>query len=403
MVILAGVAGAGCQRTPEMTVTEAERRGVDPKVGQFLVEGQQAYERGSYTLALALTDSVERYAPRLADLHFLRGLVYTQLNQLEVAQAAYETVIEIDPAYRGARYNMGLNAFRRGRLRDAIDSFEQEKALEATSNLLLELGRAYAKLGEPDSARMAYEQALTLDSTNATALMWLGQLNEEVGELDEALVASQAGLKLRPDDPDYQYIVGSLLLRSGKVQEAATYLEPVAAQRPWHHGAQFNMGQVLMRLGRQAEAKAYFARADSAQQLQQQINEAQNDINQEPDKLEHWVNLGTLLRKTGQLEKAVDAFKVASSMDPWNMYLQSNTALLIMETGDTEDAIRRFEAILGVDPALPDVWLNLGVAYANAGRTEEARVAWLSVLKYRPNDLTAQSYLARLPEGTGTP
>ncbi len=125
--------GAGCSSGSEqesLSVTEQKRRSVDPKVGQFLLEAQRAYERGAYGMALALSDSAEAYAPDLADLHFLRGVVYTQLNQLHVAQAAYETVLELDPAYPGARFNMGLNAFRRGQLRDAID-FEPGFAPEA--------------------------------------------------------------------------------------------------------------------------------------------------------------------------------------------------------------------------------------------------------------------------------
>jgi len=99
--------GAGCSSGSEqesLSVTEQKRRSVDPKIGQFLLEAQRAYERGAYGMALALSDGAEVYAPDLADLLFLRGVVYTQLNQLLVAQAAYETVLELDPAYPGARY-----------------------------------------------------------------------------------------------------------------------------------------------------------------------------------------------------------------------------------------------------------------------------------------------------------
>ena len=162
-----------------------------------------------YDRALAYTDSVEAYAPGLADLHFLRGAIYTRLNRPDVAQAAYETVLELDPWYPGTRHNMGLNAFRRGRLRDAITLYREEAQIGGTAALYHELGRAYAKLGEPDSARAAYEAAIALDSLHATSYMWLGQLFEEAGDLDEALKLSLKGLALRPGDLDYQYIVGT--------------------------------------------------------------------------------------------------------------------------------------------------------------------------------------------------
>jgi len=396
---------AGCSSRSEqetLSATEQRRLLVAPKVGRFLVDAQRAYERGTYEMALALSDSAERYAPDLADIHFLRGVVYTQLNQLHIARAAYDVVLELDPVYPGARYNMGLNAFRRGKLRDAITYYQAEREIAESSNLMLELGRAYAKLGEPDSARVAYEQALVLDSTNTTAYMWLGQLHEELGEFEQALTYSREGLRLRPDDLDYKYIIGSLLYRSGQIDEAVGYLEPVADARPWHHGAQFNLGQVLMRLDREDDAQRYFVQADSAQQMQQKINEAQQTINRDPQLLDNWVALGTLLRQSGQLDLAVEAFKVATSLQPRNLFLQSNLALVMMESGDTEAAIRRYRAILGLDSTLVEVWLNLGAAYANADRADEARAAWRQTLKYKPGHATARAYLAQLDNLSGT-
>lgn len=406
VVVALAVAGVGCSSGSDddgMTITERKRALASPKVAKFLLEGQKAYERGNYRIALAMTDSAEQYAPDLADIHFLRGGIYTQLNRLGVAEAAYRVTLEHDPEYEGARYSLGLIAFRQGKLRDAIDWLQAEKELSNSSNLELELGRVYAKLGEPDSARMAYEGAIRLDSTNSTAYMWLGQLQEELGEMDEALRLSEAGLKQRPDHIDYQYIVGSLLFRTGDIERAAEYLRPVAEARPWHHGAQFNMGQVLMRQGKEEEAKPYFTQADSAQQVQQKIADAEREIGREPDEIKHWVDLALLLRHIGEIDKAIESFKVATAIDPWNMHLQNNLALLLMENGENDAAIRRFEAIVKIDSTLPDVWLNLGAAYANAGHSPQAEAAWQKVMKLKPGHPTARAYLARLSEVRGGP
>ncbi len=406
LLVLLAVVAIGCSARSDgddITVTERKRSLVPPKVGQFLIEGQRAYERGAYRLALAMTDSAEAYAPDLADLHFLRGGIYTQLNQLGVAEAAYHVTLEKDPEYEGARYNIGLIAFRQGKLRSAIDWLQGEKNIGTSSNLELELGRVYARLGEPDSARAAYEAAIQLDATNATAFMWMGQLYEELGDLDEALRFSKAGLALRPESPDYKYIVGSLLFRTGEIEEAEKYLRPVADARPWHHGAQFNMGQLLMRLSKEEEAKPYFAQADSAQQLQQQVVEAERDIGREPEKIENWVHLASLLRKAGDVDKAIESFKVVTAIDPWNMHLQNNLALLMMENGEMDAAIRRFEAIVKIDSTLPDVWLNLGAAHANAGHRARAEAAWQKVMELRPGHPTARAYLARLSDVAGGP
>ncbi|MDE2956515.1 MAG: tetratricopeptide repeat protein [Bacteroidota bacterium] len=396
-LILLCVIGLSCQSGNDLTIAERQRRELAPDAARWLIEAERAYDRGVYELALMYTDSVEASAADLADVHYLRGHIYTNLNRLDIAHAAHEKVIEVDPAYPGARFHMGVNSFRRGKLRDAIRYYLAEAAEVApTTQLYHELGRAYAKLGVPDSARWAYEEAISLDSTNTMAYMWLGQLLEEGGQVAEALGYSLKGLALRPDDLDYQYIVGTQYLRLLDHDSARIYLEPIARAWPWHHGAQYNLGQVYRRLGKEDEARRYEVRADSAQQMQQQINEAEDAINHDPDNLDNWIRLGTLLRESGQYARAIEAFKVAAVNMPWNLILQVNLATLEMENGDLEAAIARYRAVLSADAELTDAWLNLGVAYANNTQYAAARAAWEQVLRMDPANPAARSHLSQL-------
>ncbi len=390
---------AGCEQQ-HRSVTEAQRQSLPPHVAQWLIEGQRAHEHGRYDMALAYTDSVEAFAPDLADLHFLRGAVYTRLNRPDIAQAAYMAVLELDPRYPGARHNMGLNAFRRGKLRSAISFYREEESLVGgTATLYHELGRAYAKLGEPDSARTAYEAAIALDSTHATSYMWLGQLLEEAGDLAEALELSLQGLALMPDDLDYQYIVGTQYHRLEQPERALPFLVPVAQAWPWHQGAQTNLGQVYMRLGREEEAREYFARADKAQQQAQAISEAEDAINQDPDMLDNWIRLGDLLRQSGQYARAIEALKNAAARDmPAGVWLaiQNNLAYLHLQNGDTQQAEDLFEMVLLNDSTIAAAWVGLGVAYVNQDRPHEARRAWEFALGVEPGNATARGNLEQL-------
>lgn len=396
-VVATGLIGCSTDRN-EQTKTEQARLTLNPRVQRYMVEAEEAFDRGVYRLALAMTDSAEHYAPDLADVHFFRGRVYTELGQYDIARVAYQRAIELDPQYPGARMNMGVNEFRRGRLREALLLFHGEEMLAPNTELFTETARVYARLGVADSAGIYFEKAIALDSTNATAWMWYGQLFDETGDLERALGYSRTGLRLKPDNTDYQYIVGSQLYRLGQVEEAIPYLKAAADRRPSHHGAQYNTGQALLRLGRPDEADVYLARADSAQQLQQKISEAEDAVGRAPDVLENWITLGELNRAAGMTERAVDAFRVAVSMAPENLYLQTNLATLVMEHGDTEEAIRRFRAVLGIDSTLSDVWVNLGVAHVQAGDYDEARQSWEEALAQKPDNRTARVYLERLEE-----
>ncbi len=389
---------AGC-REP-VGIAQKQRNNLSPRVARYMVEAEGAFSRGVYEVALAYTDSAEVLMPELADLHYLRGKIYTQLNRLDIAQAAYDVVLEIDPEYAGTRFNMGLNSFRRGKLRDAINYYlEEESAVGPTPALFHELGRAYARLGVPDSAQEAYEQVLELDPENTTTYMWLGQLLEETGDLEGALEMSLHGLRLRPDDLDYQYIVGTQYLRLDSAEAALAYLEPVAQKWTWHHGAQFNLGQVYMRLGREVEADVYFSRAEEAQQLQQRVTEAQNAIDNDPNSPANWIELANRLRESKRYDRAIEAIKngLTIRVPPGlELYMQTNLATLYMECGNPDEAAGRFEAILRADPDLSAARLNLGIAYAQVGRIEEARSAWRELLEREPGNLPAQNYLEQL-------
>jgi len=391
---------SGCQQ-PER-IAEKQRQLLSPTVARYMVEAEKAFSRGVYEVALAYTDSAEVHFADLADLHFLRGKIYTQLNRIDVAQAAYKVVLEIDPYYPGARFDMGLNSFRRGKLRDAVNYYLAEESEVGPSTALYhELGRAYAKLGVPDSAIAAYEQALSIDPEHTTTYMWLGQLLEETGDLHDALEMSLAGLNLRPDDLDYQYIVGTQYFRLDSAEAARPYLETVAQHWSWHHGAQFNLGQVYMRLGQENDAQVYFERAEKAQQLQQRVNEAQNAINNDPGSPANWIELGNRLRESKKYGRAIEAFKNGLTIEVPSglaLFMQTNIATLYIECGDYDEAIKRLEAILRADPDLSAARLNLGVAYVQSRMPDAARIVWLELLDREPDHLIAQNYLQQLDD-----
>lgn len=397
----AALVGAGCSPDDaELTKTERMRQTLDPKVKNFLALGQQAVQEGAYGYALAMADSAERYAPELADVPFLRGTVYTLMNRFDAAQEAYEQVIALDPAYPGARLSMGDNAFEQGHHREALRLYRDEEAVAPTASVYVEMGRAYAELGVVDSARMAYEQAIALDSTDARTHMLYGQLLEQAGDLETALAHSRKALALRPDQANYRFIVGAQLFRSGQLEEAVDYLRPVADTSPLHYPAQYNLAQALARLGRQEEADRYFAQADSTQELLHQITLAEDEATRNPDAAEPWTKLGELLHTAEIYDRAAEAFNLAATADPSNLAAQHGLAKVAMASGNTGEALQRLQAIVNADPTHVDAWLTLGLAHALTGNCTEAKRAWETALQHRPGDPMAQHYLTGLCQYT---
>lgn len=378
--------------------TEEQRRAADPKAPRFLILAQDALSQKAFIAALAFTDSAELYAPQLADAPFLRGLIHTEMRRYDLAEAEYKKVLALDPFYQGAWLNLGSTALRAGDARKALGYYQKEMEHFPGAAVLHQIGRVYAKLGKPDSARHVYEQALKADSTFTTAYMRLAELYQEGGELEKALQYARLGMQLEPDNLNYRYFLGALLVSSGDLPEAVTQLEAVVQKRPWHYWANYNLGQALTRMGREAAGKRYLAVAESLQVELKNIQDWENLVENNPDQLMLWVNYGEALRRAGRFEEAIEAFQIALSIEPRFVALENNLANLFIVTGDTMKAIVHYKSVLERMPTLPEVWLNLGVAYANSKRFEQAREAWETALKYAPDDSTLITYLAKLPK-----
>lgn len=391
--------GGGCrsgEKQEELSITARMRTTVNPEAARYLVIADENLSQGAYNAALNNADSAKYLEPELADVPFLRGLIYAETRRYQEALGAYERVLELDPYYQGAWMNIGSLALRQGKFSDALAAYQAEMKTYPAAAVMLQIGRTYAELEQLDSARWAFEEAIALDDTYATAFFHLSEFHKENGELDLALSYSRKGVALRPDNLNYCYLIGSLLVLTGKPEEAIKYLEPVVEGRPWHYWSHYNMGQVLVRLGRADEAQEYFDKAEQLKEMTSVVQDWQDLVEANPDQLMLWVNYGTSLYKMQRYDEAITAYKMALSLAPFHLDLHTNLANLYVLSGDTLSAVTHLRAILERDPTFTDAWLNLGVIYGNLGKLDAAQQAWGKVLVYSPDDSMAKAYLEQL-------
>ena len=377
---------SACQKNP----------GIDPAVAGLIFQAETAFRNGYYNAALAITDSSLVNSPHSADIHFLRGRVFTKLARLNEAEVAYRTVLSLNPNYQGAWFNMGTNSIRQDDLPAAIAHYKSEMLLYPSARTMVQIGRAYADLGKIDSATFAYEDAIKTDSNNAAAYMRLGHLYKDRGDITKAIEYATIGLDLDPENLDYKYIIGSLLLLNEEPKASLPFFLAVTSKRPWHYWAHHNLGQALYRIGDETQGQHYMDIATDLQKGIQEVENWRNLANMNPDQLMLWVNLGNSLKNMRRIQEAKDAFLVALSISPMSFALQNNIANLCLMDGDTVQAINRYKTILSFDSTLVDIWLNLGVVHASSGRINDARQAWMKGLEHDSDNTTLKDYLETL-------
>lgn len=318
--------GTGC-RTEEGHTSSAGRK-IDTRAVYYYSKAKTAYEQQSFSSALALTDSALSYSPDIPDFYMLRGHILHRVNRFDEAHVAYKRVVELDPEYRGGWFTIGNSAFFSSQYREAIPSYEQEMAVlrdtwerqgqpadhPLLSTIIAQIGRAYARLGVPDSARTAYEEAIEKDSSNATALGWLGELYQDEGKVEEAFPYAERALDLDPDNIETKYLVGILLFRTGRNELAKEYLEDVVRRQPWHEGANYNLGRVLMLLGQEEEGQQYLDKTDELQARYFEIERIRMNVFQYPTNPAQWIKLAELLREAGREAEAQEAYHIARDL-----------------------------------------------------------------------------------------
>lgn len=374
---------------------------VAPEAAGFLIRAQEAFEAGNPHAALALTDSAEQRAGSgnagfLADVNFLRARVHTEVHRDDLAEAAYERVLVLDPDYRGVWLNLGNAAYRNGEYSDALAHYRRELASHPTADIQVFIGRAYAELGKVDSARSAYEQALEMDGTSASAHIRMAELLEKDGDPVVALVHAKQALEQDPGNPNYTYFIGTLLMRTHQLEEAARTFRTVLKQQPDRQAAHYNLGQALVRLGRQDEARVHLAVADSLFKLEHELRLWETKTQVDPQNPAVWATYGYALRRTGRNAEALRAYGVALHLDPSHLDVRYELANLYLKLGQVPRAAEQYDILLAQDSTYVGAWVNAGIAYARMGQPDAARRAWQTALRLEPGHPQAARYLAQL-------
>lgn len=157
--------------------------------------------------------------PELYDLYWNLGFAYFNENQYALAVEAYEYYFRtrknetVEPFVAEASYSVdGLN-----------DSMQ-----ESTDYMTyIMLGTAYARLGQLNQARNAYETAISLVPNEPDAYSKLAQLYSDGYQQKHLLTEGLAysAVRRNPDVPFYHNTLGWILGKSGRINRAIQSLE----------------------------------------------------------------------------------------------------------------------------------------------------------------------------------
>lgn len=317
--------------------------------------GQPYARRRLLRFALSSRDheSAERHAKALlaldekvAEYHFLAGLVASRSGSSESARTYYQAAIDTaGGTYPEAYFNLGLLEKSEGHLERAVSMYETAIAQrpdykEAYNNL----GVSRVTTGDLDGARQAYRRALAIDEKYTSAWVNLGELYGREGNWAEAVRCLEQATKIRATDHDLELTFGDALLKNKKPERAQSVFRRLVERDPRSASAWAALARAELELGRVSDARDF---ADRALEL----------ADEQPEALRVRADVA---RRQGKLDEARQRYATLLDQAPEDTSVRLLLAQVFFEQGQLGACMSELKKILrfGGDAQEAEKWLG---------------------------------------------
>jgi tetratricopeptide (TPR) repeat protein len=206
---------------------------------------------------------IEADSPRAAYAHHLRGLLYAERDQPELAARAFERAVALRPDHAEAFLHLGLARRRLLDFKGTVAALRQAARLYPESaQMHYELGRELLRAGQAGEAIVHLRTAVRSRPEDTAALYSLARALRIAGQTIEAedVAARMRKLRSRTEQADKNAFEGSRFNNEGIALERAGNL-PLAIQRyasaleldPLNTVFRRNLALALCRTGRWSE------------------------------------------------------------------------------------------------------------------------------------------------------
>ncbi|MBI5696774.1 MAG: tetratricopeptide repeat protein [Nitrospirae bacterium] len=280
-------------------------------------------------------------------VRFLLGAAHTASKKYDEAEYEFRRVLELDPAWPGARTRLGDVYFRQGNYNDAIDQYL--KALDDEPNdraAHLGFGMCYAKQDMYEGARTELFKAIELYPEYAEAYSMLGYVYYKKSEFESAITSLKKSIAMDGSLADAHYYLGLVY------------------------------GVLGVEASDSSKRRDYFDKSIESFRMAVQIRR---------DFPEAHADLGVAFYQRGSVARAVEEFKIALEQKPDMALAHNNLAGIYLRQSFYEEAVSEAKKAVAIDPHLIESYFIMGNAYANMRKYAEAARAYDRFLYYSPD------------------
>jgi tetratricopeptide (TPR) repeat protein len=319
-------------------------------------------------------------------------------EELEIA----ETLLKDFPDSVNAIMQMANLWERHGDTDKAMEYFKKVLEKEPKrADVHKSMGWFYMNKQEYEQAIEHWQKALEIDPNipevhNSIALALMGQNKES-----QAIEELEKDVKISPRSSSSYFLLGQLYLQQQEYEKAGDNYKKAVEIQPDYTNAYYGLFTLSSRLKQPDKAKEYMAefkklKAKEMKVLKQQ-NETVNDlIDMQKGAAETFLLAGQMYQAEGNLQKAEEILKRATTLDPNNILCHERLASLYIKLNHLTDAIRLYERICEINPKEPLGYLNIGILSARLNQLDKAEKAFRKVIEVTPGLSAGYCELAQL-------
>jgi superkiller protein 3 len=268
----------------------------------------------------------------------------------------------------------GEEFFRKGDFKRSIAYLSEAiKRDQGSAKLWRNLGSSYAMADDFDNAILCFERALKRNPSDIKSFYNLSLVHGWKGTLEDAEGAAKKGLKIDPKHSGLHSSLGNIYVDENKEDEALQEYHTALQLNPKDPVTRFNLGGLYFKRRELKEAEKSYVKVlelapkdvEAAQNLaavyilQDRMSDAEKlnkwVVKQKPkdeDTLENaYFNLGLIYDRQNKLEQALNMYKLALQVAPWDAAAYVNAAVILERLKRTSEALAFWEKYQRLFPA----------------------------------------------------
>ncbi|MCG2715904.1 MAG: tetratricopeptide repeat protein [Candidatus Marinimicrobia bacterium] len=241
--------------------------------------------------------------------------------------------------------------------------------------------------GKYSEAKTIVEPIVENDPEYAGAVFLLGRVYYKLGNLDKAKELIDKAIELDLSNPDYREVRNAMAAFASKLTEASrlstnaeyenakkVYLE-VINENPNFVDAYVNLGRVLVRLNDLEQAAVNFRKAIGKDPENESYKKEFEGITR------RYIHEGTQLMQRKSYGAALEKFRQAISLNPNDPLAYYYSAVVYLEDKKSQDALDAINKSIQLDPEYPKAYLVKGKVFSGMNNVNGAVEAFKKAIE----------------------